>query len=110
MKPFQLMSFGNDWDEQLTLYDKTRGQTGRWLSQSKQSSLIPSNLIIDEPVLGRDNISCRCAAYFSNASACFRAASLWPPSIRVSSVTRSFWLSNAISEIVRPSFTCLVTT
>ena len=47
---------------------------------------------------------------FSNASACFRAASLWPPSIRASSVTRDFLSSNLISEIVRPSFTCLVTT
>ena len=29
-------------------------------------------------------------SYFNNASACLRAASLWPPSIRASSVTRSF--------------------
>ena len=48
--------------------------------------------------------------YFSNASACFLAASLWPPSIRASSVTRDFLSSNLISEIVRPSFICLVTT
>src|SRR6185312_7121902 len=48
--------------------------------------------------------------HFNNASACFRAASLWPPSIRASWVTRDFLSSNVISEIVRPFFTCLLTT
>ena len=48
--------------------------------------------------------------YLSNASACLRAASVWPPSIRASSVTRYFLSSNVISEIVRPSLICLVTT
>jgi hypothetical protein len=48
--------------------------------------------------------------HFSSASACLRAASLWPPSIRASSVTRAFLSSKFISEIVRPFFTCLVTT
>ncbi len=48
--------------------------------------------------------------YFSNASACLRAASVWPPSIRAISVTRDFLSSKVISEIVRPFFTCLLTT
>jgi mRNA interferase MazF len=50
------------------------------------------------------------AVHCSNASACFRAASVWPPNMRVNSVTRSFLFSKEISEIVRPSLTCLVTT
>jgi CheY-like chemotaxis protein len=50
------------------------------------------------------------AAHFNKASACLRAASVWPPSIRASSVTRDFLSSKVISEIVRPFFTCLVTT
>ena len=49
-------------------------------------------------------------AYFNNASACWRAAPVWPPSIRASSVTRDFLSSRVISEIVRPFLTCLVTT
>src|ERR1017187_5167742 len=42
------------------------------------------------------------------ASACLRAASVWPPNIRVSSVTRSFALSRVISEVVRPALVCLL--
>lgn len=47
---------------------------------------------------------------FNSASAWRRAASLWPPNIRASSVTRSFGSSRVISDTVRPPFTCLVAT
>jgi len=47
---------------------------------------------------------------FNSASACLRAASLWPPNIRASSVTRSFGSNKVISDTVRPPFTCLVAT
>ena len=46
----------------------------------------------------------------NSASACLRAASVWPPSIRASSVTRAFRSSSRIAERVRPAFTSLVTT
>jgi len=46
----------------------------------------------------------------NSSSAWRRVASVWPPSIRASSVTRSRGASRAISEMVRPSRTCLVTT
>jgi hypothetical protein len=46
----------------------------------------------------------------SKASACLRAASVWPPNMRASSVTRAFESSRVISEMVRPALTCLVAT
>src|SRR5207244_10805753 len=50
------------------------------------------------------------SAHFSNASACLLAASVWPPNIRATSVTRSAALSKAISEMVRPALSCLIAT
>jgi hypothetical protein len=47
---------------------------------------------------------------FSSASACLRAASVWPPNMRASSVTRSLGRSRVISDTVRPVLTCFVTT
>jgi len=49
------------------------------------------------------------ALHFKSASACLRAATPWPPSIRASSSTRPVLSSNWISEIVRPSRSSLVT-
>jgi len=49
--------------------------------------------------------------YFLNsASACLRATSDWPPSIRASSLTRSLPLRNRMFVIVRRSLVSFVTT
>jgi hypothetical protein len=82
-----------------------QGTLATFLPQESGSLFIMS-LLTSFPLRSDDD---GMVGYFNRASACFRAASLWPPSMRASSVTRDFLSSNRISEMVRPFFVCLVT-
>src|ERR1019366_10086211 len=72
--------------------------------QARNTGAIPEQRARNTlPLPGRYAQSALPLAPSSRASACLRAASVWPPNMRVSSVTRSFALSRVISEVVRPA-------